>query len=51
VHDEINISAPIEEWRDHMAHLKDVMNEDRFETPMESEGFMGQNWHEIEQCE
>jgi DNA polymerase I-like protein with 3'-5' exonuclease and polymerase domains len=51
VHDEINISAPIDEWQDHMEHLKEVMNADRLDCPMLSEGFVGENWHEIEACQ
>lgn len=51
VHDEINISVPADEWRDHMTHLREVMNSDRLDCPMLSEGFVGENWHEIEPCE
>ena len=51
VHDEVNISAPVDNWREHMAHLKEVMNADRLDCPMRSEGFTGGNWHEIEATE
>jgi DNA polymerase-1 len=51
VHDEINISAPIDEWKDHMEHLRETMNADRLDCPMRSDGFKGINWHEIEKCE
>lgn len=51
VHDEINISAPIDEWQDHMEHLREVMNADRLDCPMLSDGFVGENWHEIEACQ
>jgi DNA polymerase-1 len=47
VHDEINISAPKETWQEHMATLKEAMNRDRFDVPFLSEGFVGENWHEI----
>jgi DNA polymerase I-like protein with 3'-5' exonuclease and polymerase domains len=48
VHDEINISAPKEEWLEHMATLRECMNRDRFDVPMRSEGFVGPNWEDIE---
>jgi DNA polymerase I-like protein with 3'-5' exonuclease and polymerase domains len=51
VHDEINISVPIDEWQVHMEHLKEVMNAPRGDCPFLSEGFVGANWHEIEACE
>lgn len=51
VHDEINISAPKDEWREHMGVLRDAMNKDRFDVPFKSEGFMGDNWEEIEEIE
>ena len=47
VHDEINISAPKESWQYHMEVLRECMNRDRFDVPMLSEGFMGENWHEL----
>ncbi len=51
VHDEINISAPKESWKEKMKHLKDCMNADRFDVPMLSEGFVGPNWADIEKTE
>jgi DNA polymerase I-like protein with 3'-5' exonuclease and polymerase domains len=51
VHDEINISAPIDEWKDHMAHLNETMNTPRGDCPFLSEGFVGDNWHDIEKCD
>jgi DNA polymerase-1 len=51
VHDEINISAPEECWRDSMQRLANAMNADRFDVPMLSEGYMGHNWHELEKVE
>jgi DNA polymerase I len=49
VHDEINISAPAGDWRPHMEHLQLMMNKDRLDVPVLSEGFMGQNWQDIEE--
>jgi DNA polymerase-1 len=51
VHDEINISAKEEYWREEMKFLRDCMNADRFDVPMLSEGFVGKNWCELESCE
>lgn len=50
VHDEVNISAPKEEALESMARLKEAMNKDRLDVPMLSEGFMGENWHDLEEC-
>ena len=47
VHDEMNISAPEDNWKEHMEFLKEVMNRKRMDVPMLSEGFYGHNWHEI----
>jgi DNA polymerase I-like protein with 3'-5' exonuclease and polymerase domains len=47
VHDEINASAPKETWKEDMAKLKKHMNADRFDVPMLSEGFVGENWGDI----
>jgi len=51
VHDEINISVPIEDWAEHMAHLKEVMDAPLLDCPMRSEGFVGENWYDITACE
>lgn len=48
VHDEINISAPADNWKPHMMTLKKAMDADRFDVPFKSEGFVGPNWEEIE---
>lgn len=48
VHDEINISAPVEDAVGAMARLTKAMNLDRFDVPMLSEGFVGPNWEDIE---
>ena len=50
VHDEINISAPIETWEHDMSVLRKYMNQDLFDAPMQSEGFYGPNWYDITEC-
>lgn len=49
VHDEINISAPAEDATEAMRRLREAMDKDRFDVPIRSEGFIGKNWHEIEE--
>lgn len=49
VHDEINISAPIEQAQQAMRHLRLSMDADRFDVPFRSEGFHGPNWSEIKE--
>ncbi len=51
VHDEINISAPRDDWQRHMSTLREAMNAPRFDVPFKSEGFKGDNWEEIEECD
>lgn len=51
VHDEVNISAPRDDWERAMSILRRSMNADRFDVPFRSEGFKGENWHEIEEVE
>jgi DNA polymerase-1 len=48
VHDEINISAPVEDAPAAMRRLRLAMNADRFDVPFMSEGYTGPNWGEIE---
>jgi DNA polymerase-1 len=48
VHDEINISAPEECWEESMKRLTLAMDQDLFDVPMRSEGFIGPNWYDIE---
>lgn len=48
VHDEINISVPKEHLEESMACLKAAMDKDRLDVPMKSEGFIGENWQDIE---
>jgi DNA polymerase-1 len=50
VYDELNICAPIDEWTDHMQHLKETMEAPRLDCPMLTEGFVGDNWHDLEKC-
>lgn len=50
VHDEINISAPKESWQVAMTQLRQVMEKDRFDVPFKSEGFVGPNWADLEEC-
>jgi DNA polymerase I-like protein with 3'-5' exonuclease and polymerase domains len=47
VHDEINIQAPIEDWRMHMEDLRLAMEQDTLDVPVRSEGFVGRDWHNI----
>ena len=49
VHDEINISAPIDEAAEHMGWLKECMNQDYFDVPMLSDALSGPNWGEIQE--
>lgn len=49
VHDEINISVPREEAARGMQSLKVAMDADRFDVPMRSEGFVGENWAELKE--
>lgn len=50
VHDEINISAPMERAREDMAVLREVMDAPRFDAPFQSEGFIGNNWYDLVEC-
>jgi DNA polymerase-1 len=51
VHDEINISAPIDSQEQAMTTLRHAMNQDLFDVPFRSEGFAGDNWLELEEVE
>lgn len=51
VHDEVNVSAPADNWQPHMAHLKDVIERDRLSVPVRTEGFVGRNWADLKGCE
>jgi len=50
VHDEINICCPPEIAEEEMARLRKHMEADLFDCPMRSEGFIGDNWHDLEEC-
>lgn len=48
VHDEINISAPEDDWEFHMEWLRTSMEDTLgFDVPMRSEGFIGPTWGEV----
>jgi DNA polymerase I-like protein with 3'-5' exonuclease and polymerase domains len=47
VHDEINIQAPIDEWRMHMEDLRLAMEVDNLDVPIRSEGYVGTDWQHI----
>jgi DNA polymerase I-like protein with 3'-5' exonuclease and polymerase domains len=49
VHDEINISAPVEEAAEHMRWLREAMDAPRFDVPFASEGYFGPNWADLEE--
>lgn len=51
VHDEVNISAPIDDAAGAMRRLQEAMDADRFDVPFRSEGFTGPNWCDIERFE
>lgn len=51
VHDEINASAPEEDWQTSMRVLRECMDQDLFDTPMRSEGFVGPNWYAVKAVE
>jgi DNA polymerase-1 len=51
VHDELVISCPKVGAAKHGALLKRVMNADRLDTPMLSEGYVGPNWGDLKPCE
>jgi DNA polymerase I-like protein with 3'-5' exonuclease and polymerase domains len=49
VHDEINISVPLETTKESMEQLRLAMEEScAFDVPMRSEGFIGPTWGEVE---
>lgn len=51
VHDEINISVPMDDKERGMRILRECMDRDRFDVPFQSEGFAGDNWASIEEYE
>lgn len=50
VHDEINESAPEDNWEGSMAILREAMDKEVCDCPMRSEGFVGDNWFDLEAC-
>jgi DNA polymerase I-like protein with 3'-5' exonuclease and polymerase domains len=50
VHDEINLSSPMETWEREMALLREAMNKDRLDVPVLSEGYVGTSWQDLEAC-
>lgn len=48
VHDELNVSVPADNWREHMQTLRSAMEKPRLDVPMLSEGFVGANWQDIQ---
>ena len=50
VHDEINISVPEQDWEEGMTILREAMDQNLFDVPMRSEGFMGYNWADIKEA-
>lgn len=51
VHDEVNISSPIEDAVKNMSWLRETMDAPLFDVPFASEGFSGPNWGTLEACE
>lgn len=51
VHDEFDISAPIEDAKDAMFRLREAMDAPRFDVPFASDGFQGPNWAELEKLD
>ena len=51
VYDEINISAPRGQWREHMEFLREVMNGIELDVPLLSDGKVGERWGSLEKCE
>lgn len=49
VHDEMNISSPVEDVKSNMEKLRLAMDAPRFDVPFSSEGFIGPNWADIEE--
>ena len=48
VHDDINISVPEKNLSGGMDRLREAMEQDLFDVPMRSEGFVGDNWYDLE---
>lgn len=50
VYDEMNISAPEGDEKRYMDELRDVMEEDRLEVPMRTDGKRGPTWGDLTKC-
>lgn len=50
VYDEINITCPKDCWEDQMALLRECMDDVELDVPMLSEGGVGENWADLEDC-
>lgn len=48
VHDDINISVPEKNLAGGMGRLREAMEQELFDVPMRSEGFVGENWYDLE---
>ncbi len=51
IHDEINASVPQDYWEREMDQLRLCMDQDLFDVPMRSEGFVGENWGHLTEVE
>jgi DNA polymerase-1 len=51
VYDEINITCPEDCWEEQMAVLRECMDDIELDCPMLSEGAVGPNWADLEDCE
>lgn len=51
VHDENNIQAPKETWKQDMAKLRNAMESIEFDVKMLSDGFYGADWAHLKECE
>ena len=51
VHDENNIQAPKETWKQDMKKLRVAMESIEFDIKMLSDGYVGQSWATLEECE
>ena len=51
VHDEINISVLEDDWEESMEVLKTAMHKDHLDVPMLSDGEVGRNWQDLEECD
>jgi len=50
VHDENNIQAPKESWKEDMGKLRQAMEGIEFDVKMLSDGFVGKSWQDLKEC-